>query len=137
MMAGMTARQDAIRYSVRLSVPQRCDWCAWRAVSDDFENGLARQESATVAKPHVELKSRRGRLRRMLAVATVIAADVAEPRRLISRGRSSAGRQALTPKAGTWLPPWRRSAPKTSAVGHVRVLARQTSGHYFLARSYC
>jgi hypothetical protein len=79
MTAGMTARQGTTRYSVRLSVPRRGTLQAWRAVSDAFEDGLARQESATVVAPHLESESRRGRESvRVLVTATVSAADVAE-----------------------------------------------------------
>jgi hypothetical protein len=79
MTAGMTARQGTTRYSVRLSVPRRGSLRAWRAVSDDFEDGLARQQSATVVAPHLESESRRGRESvRVLVTATVSAADVAQ-----------------------------------------------------------
>jgi hypothetical protein len=79
MTAGMAARQGTTRYSVRLSVPRRGSLRAWRAVSDDFEDGLARQESATVVAPHLESESRRGRESvKVLVVATVSAADVAD-----------------------------------------------------------
>lgn len=75
----MTARQGTTRYSVRLSVPRRGSLQAWREVSDDFEDGLARQESATVVAPRLESESRRGRESvRVLVAATVTAADVAE-----------------------------------------------------------
>jgi hypothetical protein len=36
----MDARQSAIRYSVRLSVPRRGGTRKWQAVSDDFERNL-------------------------------------------------------------------------------------------------
>jgi hypothetical protein len=57
----MTARQGTTRYSVRLSVPRRGSLRAWRAVGDDFEDGLARLESATVVAPRLVAESRRGR----------------------------------------------------------------------------
>ncbi|MBV9093808.1 MAG: hypothetical protein JO132_08035 [Streptosporangiaceae bacterium] len=79
MITGRTTGQDVTRYFVRLSVPRHGGVRAWRAVSDDFERGLAVQESATVAAPHVESESRRGRdYVRVVAIATVSAADVVE-----------------------------------------------------------
>jgi hypothetical protein len=79
MTADMKTRQRIARYCVRLSVPRRGGLRAWRAASDDFDRALAGQESATVVAPRVEAENRRGGdYVRVVVVATVRAADVAE-----------------------------------------------------------
>ena len=65
-------------YLVRLSVPRAGDWRAWGTVRNEFERQLAEQESAAAAL-HIDSEVRRGRdYVRVVIVATVDAADVAE-----------------------------------------------------------
>jgi hypothetical protein len=67
------------RWTVRLSVTRRAGWQAWLPVSGDFERGLAAQQSADVAGPHIDAETRRGRdYVRVTVAMTVAAADVAE-----------------------------------------------------------
>jgi len=69
----------ACRYRVRLSVPRVGGQRAWGPVSGDFERRLAQQESATVAGPHVDSLTRRGRdYLRVTIEMTVTAADPAQ-----------------------------------------------------------
>jgi hypothetical protein len=66
------------RYLVRLSVPRAGGWRAWGTARDEFGRQLAEQESAAAAL-HVDSEIRRGRdYVRVVIVATVDAADVAE-----------------------------------------------------------
>jgi hypothetical protein len=52
---------------------------AWGSVAEDFDRGLATQESTMVIYPHVEKETRRGRDYVRVAIAmTVTAADVAQ-----------------------------------------------------------
>ena len=67
-----------MRYLVRLSVPRAGGWRAWGTVRDEFGRQLAEQGSAAIAV-HVDSEIRRGRdYVRVVIVATVDAADVAE-----------------------------------------------------------
>ena len=67
-----------MRYLVRLSVPRAGGWRAWGTTRDEFGHQLAEQESAAIAL-HVDSEIRRGRdYVRVVIVATVDAADVAE-----------------------------------------------------------
>ena len=67
------------RYLVRLTVPRRGAWRAWRAVSGTFEHRLAGQGSDVVLAPRIDRELRRGRdYVRVVVVATVVAGDVAE-----------------------------------------------------------
>jgi hypothetical protein len=67
-----------MRYLVRLSVPRAGGWRAWGTVRDEFGRQLAEQESAAIAL-RVDSEIRRGRdYVRVVIVATVDAADVAE-----------------------------------------------------------
>jgi hypothetical protein len=67
-----------MRYLVRLSVPRAGGWRVWGTVRDEFGRQLAEQESAAVVL-HVASEIRRGRdYVRVVIVATVDAADVAE-----------------------------------------------------------
>ena len=63
---------------MRLSVPRAGGWRAWGTIRDEFGRQLAEQESAAAAL-HVASEIRRGRdYVRVVIVATVDAADVAE-----------------------------------------------------------
>jgi hypothetical protein len=74
----VTFRDDDMRYLVRLSVPRAGGWRAWGTVRGEFGRQLAEQESAAVAL-HLDSEIRRGRdYVRVVIVATVDAADVAE-----------------------------------------------------------
>jgi hypothetical protein len=67
-----------MRYLVRLSVPRAGGWRAWGTTRDELGRQLAEQESAAIAL-HVDSEIRRGRdYVRIVIVATVDAADVAE-----------------------------------------------------------
>ena len=67
-----------MRYLVRLSVPRVGGWRAWGTTRDEFGRQLAEQESAAIAL-HVDSEIRRGRdYVRVVIVATVDAADMAE-----------------------------------------------------------
>jgi hypothetical protein len=67
-----------MRYLVRLSVPRTGGWRAWGTTRDEFGRQLAEQESAATAL-HIDSEIRRGRdYVRVVIVATVDAADVAE-----------------------------------------------------------
>ena len=67
-----------MRYRVRLSVPGAGGWRAWGTIRNEFGRQLAGQESAAIA-PHVDSEIRRGRdYVRIVILATVDAADVAE-----------------------------------------------------------
>jgi hypothetical protein len=69
---------DNARYRVRLSVPRAGGWRAWGTIRDEFGRRLAGQESAAVAL-HMDSEIRRGRdYVRVVIVARVDAADVAE-----------------------------------------------------------
>jgi hypothetical protein len=66
------------RYLARLSVPRAGGWRAWGTVRGEFGRQLAEQESAAVAL-HMDSEIRRGRdYVRVVIVATVDAANVAE-----------------------------------------------------------
>jgi hypothetical protein len=77
----VTFKDDGLgdmRYLVRLSVPRAGGWRAWGTIRYEFGRQLAEQESAAVAL-HVDSEIRRGRdYVRVIIVATVDAADVAE-----------------------------------------------------------
>jgi hypothetical protein len=77
----VTVRDDGlvdIRYLVRLSVPRAGGWRPWRTVRSEFGRQIAEQESAAVTL-HVYSEIRRGRdYVRVVIVATVDAADMAE-----------------------------------------------------------
>jgi hypothetical protein len=67
-----------MRYLVRLSVPRAGGWRAGGSTRNEFGRRLAEQESAAAAL-HVDSEIRRGRDHvRIVIVATVDAADVAE-----------------------------------------------------------
>ena len=69
---------DNARYRVRLSVPRAGGWRAWGTIRDELGRQLAEQESAAAAL-HMDSEIRRGRdYVRVVIVATVDAADVAE-----------------------------------------------------------
>ena len=74
----MTWPRGGARYLVRLTVPRRGGWRAWRAVSGTFERRLAGQGSDVVLAPRIDRELRRGRnYLRVVVVATVVADDVA------------------------------------------------------------
>jgi hypothetical protein len=81
-----------MRYLVRLSVPRGGGWRAWGTTRDEFGRQLAGQESAAIAL-HVDSEIRRGRdYVRVVIVAAVDAADVAEALDLVWRAfRKAAG----------------------------------------------
>ena len=67
-----------MRYLVRLSVPRAGGWRAWGTVRDEFGRLLGEPEGDAVAL-HMDSEVRRGRdYVRVVIVATVDAADVAE-----------------------------------------------------------
>jgi len=75
----MVTGRNGPRWPVRLSVPRRGGWRAWRAVSGDFERRLAGQQSAAVIAPQIEGEIRRGKdYVRVAIVMTIAAADVAD-----------------------------------------------------------
>ena len=86
----------ARRYMVRLSVPRVGGTRAWGSAAGDFERRLAQQESATVAGPHVESLTRRGRdYLRVTIEMTVTAADPARALTVAWRAfRKAAGEDA-------------------------------------------
>jgi hypothetical protein len=87
---------DGQIYSVRLSVPRRGGWREWGTVRDEFERGLGERESAAVAL-HTDREVRRGRdYVRVVMVATVGAADVAEALDLAWRAVRKAAGEDLT-----------------------------------------
>ena len=67
-----------MRYLVRLSVPRAGGWRAWGTIRNEFGRQLAEQESDAIAL-RVDSEIRRGRdYVRVVILATVDAADVAE-----------------------------------------------------------
>ncbi|HWG01427.1 MAG TPA: hypothetical protein VG164_06215 [Trebonia sp.] len=78
---------------------RRAGWQAWLPVSGDFERGLAAQQSADVAGPHIDAETRRGRdYVRVTVAMTVAAADVAEALSVAWH----AFRQATSDDPGGW-----------------------------------
>lgn len=75
----MSSREGSVRFAVCLSVTRRGGWRDWGAISGAFERRLAAQASETVAAPHIESESRRGRdYVRITISVTIVAPDVAQ-----------------------------------------------------------